>query len=260
MIKLAVSSCLMHPDITRSTFGPKQLDYLENDMARYLASVDVMAILMPYLDDEILACYMDEMDGLVLQGGADLAPETYGEEPIGQWLGDRKRDLYEIRLIELALERNLPILGICRGMQLLNAFYGGTLYQDLETQLKPVIVHRDAIRYDSVHHFVQHREDSLLTEVYRMENMLVNSVHHQGVKTLGQGLIVESICPDKDLIEAFRYRDSSEQFVWAVQWHPEFNHTLSGTIPSGDPIMERFIVEVKRRKTADMLNLDSLNP
>ena len=250
MIKLAVSSCLMHPDITRTTFGPKQLDYLENDMARYLASSDVMPILMPDLDDGILARYMDEMDGLVLQGGADLAPETYGEEPIGRWLGDRKRDLYEIHLIELALERNLPILGICRGMQLLNAFYGGTLYQDLETQLKPSIVHRDAIRYDSVHHSVEHTKDSLLAEVYETRSMLVNSVHHQGIKTLGQDLIVESICLDKDLIEAFRYRNLNEQFVWAVQWHPEFNHTLTGTIPSGAPIIERFVAEVKRRKNS----------
>ena len=250
MIKLAVSSCLMHPDITRTTFGPKQLDYLENDMARYLASSDVMPVLMPDLDGDILACYMDEMDGLVLQGGADLAPETYGEEPIGRWLGDRKRDLYEIRLIELALERNLPILGICRGMQLLNAFYGGTLYQDLETQLKPSIVHRDAIRYDSVHHFVQHREDSLLREIYRKEHMLVNSVHHQGVKDLGKNLVVESLCPDKDLIEAFRYQNLSDQFVWAVQWHPEFNHSLKGTIPSGAPIIERFVAEVRRRKVS----------
>ena len=250
MIKLAVSSCLMHPDITRTTFGPKQLDYLENDMAQYLASSDVMPVLMPDLDGDILACYMDEMDGLVLQGGADLAPETYGEEPIGRWLGDRKRDLYEIRLIELALERKLPILGICRGMQLLNAFYGGTLYQDLETQLKPSIVHRDAIQYDSVRHSVQHTADSLLAEVYGTQTMLVNSVHHQGVKTLGQDLIVESICLDKDLIEAFRNRDLSEEFVWAVQWHPEFNHTLSGTIPSGDPILERFVAEVQRRKAS----------
>ena len=165
-------------------------------------------------------------------------------------MGDRKRDLYEIHLIELALERNLPILGICRGMQLLNAFYGGTLYQDLETQLKPSIVHRDAIRYDSVHHSVEHTKDSLLAEVYKTRSMLVNSVHHQGAKTLGQGLIVESICPDKNLIEAFRYRNLNEQFVWAVQWHPEFNHTLTGTIPSGAPIIERFVAEVKRRKAS----------
>ena len=249
MIKLAVSSCLMHPDITRTTFGPKQLDYLENDMARYLASMDVMPILIPDLDDSILSRYMDEMDGLVLQGGADLAPETYGEEPIGRWLGDRKRDLYEIRLIELALERNLPILGICRGMQLLNAFYGGTLYQDLGTQLSPTIVHRDAILYDSVHHSVQHTEGSLLSEAYETQTMLVNSVHHQGVKTLGKDLVVESICPDKDLIEAFRHRDVHTQFVWAVQWHPEFNHSLAGTIPSGAPIIERFVSEIQRRTT-----------
>ena len=248
MIKLAVSSCLMHPDITRTTFGPKQLDYLENDMARYLASSDVMPVLMPDLDDDILARYMDEMDGLVLQGGADLAPETYGEKAIGRWLGDRKRDLYEIRLIELALERNLPILGICRGMQLLNAFYGGTLYQDLGTQIEPTILHRDAVQYDSVHHSVQHTKDSLLAEVYETQTMLVNSVHHQGVKELGTDLVVESICLDKELIEAFRYRNLSEQFLWAVQWHPEFNHTLADTIPSGSPIIERFVAEVKRRK------------
>jgi len=113
MIQLAVGSCLMHPDITRSTFRTKQLDYLENGMARYLASVDVMVILKPKLDDKILAYYMDEMDGLVFQGGADLASETHVGKSIGQWSGDRKRDLYEIRLIELALERDLSILGIC---------------------------------------------------------------------------------------------------------------------------------------------------
>ena len=250
MIKLAVSSCLMHPDITRTTFGPKQLDYIENDMARYLASSDVMPVLMPDLGDDILACYMDEMDGLVLQGGADLAPETYGEAPIGRWLGDRKRDLYEICLIELALERNLPILGICRGMQLLNAFYGGTLYQDLGTQINPTIVHRDAVQYDSVHHSVEHAKDSLLAEVYETQTMFVNSVHHQGVKDLGRDLIVESICLEKNLVEAFRYRNLNEQFVWAVQWHPEFNHSLKGTIPSGTPIIERFVAEVKRRKVS----------
>ena len=249
MIKLAVSSCLMHPDIKRTTFGPKQLDYLENDMARYLASPVVMPVLIPDLDDDILACYMDEMDGLVLQGGADLAPETYGEKPIGRWLGDRKRDLYEMRLIELALERNIPILGICRGMQLLNAFYGGTLYQDLGTQLNPSIVHRDAIQYDSVHHSVQHTNGSLLAEVYETHTMLVNSVHHQGVKDLATDLVVESICLEKNLVEAFRYRDLGSQFVWAVQWHPEFNHSLSGRIPSGAPIIDRFVAEVKSHQS-----------
>ena len=250
MIKLAVSSCFMHPDINRSTFGPKQLDYLENDMARYLASADVMPILMPDLDDDLLARYMDEMDGLVLQGGADLAPETYGEEPIGRWLGDRKRDLYEFRLIELALERKLPILGICRGMQLLNAFYGGTLYQDLGTQIQPTIVHRDALEYDAVHHSVEHTKNSLLEDAYGTQTMLVNSVHHQGVKDLGKDLVVESICLEKNLVEAFRYKDMTEQFVWAVQWHPEFNHSLAGTIPSGQPIIERFVAEIKRLRFA----------
>ena len=248
MIKLAVSSCFMHPDIQRNVFGPKQLNYLEQDMARFLASPDVMPILIPDLEDDVLSRYMDEMDGLVLQGGADLAPQTYGEEPIGRWLGDRKRDQYELHLIAMALERNLPILGICRGLQILNAFYGGTLYQDLATQLSPPVQHRDAVLYDSVHHIVQHTHGSLLEEVYGRTEMMVNSVHHQGVKTLGENLIVESICPQSQLIEAFRYREP-QQFVWAVQWHPEFNHTLQGRVPSGIPIISRFIEEIKSKTT-----------
>lgn len=238
----------MYPDIKRTVFGPKQLNYLEQDMARFLASKEVMPILIPDLDHNLLSRYMDEVDGLVLQGGADLAPQTYGEEPIGRWLGDRKRDLYEIHLIKLALARNLPILGICRGMQILNAFYGGTLYQDLDTQLHPPITHRDAVIYDSVHHTVHHTKDSLLAQVYGVQTMMVNSVHHQGIKTLGENLIVESICPQSNLIEAFRNKDK-QQFVWAVQWHPEFNHTLKGTIPSGSPIIHHFIDEVKRRSS-----------
>jgi len=246
MIKIAVSSCFMYPDIKRTVFGPKQLNYLEQDMARDLASKEVMPVLIPDLDDDILSAYMDEMNGLVLQGGADLAPETYGEEPIGRWLGDHKRDQYEIRLIQLAIERNLPILGICRGMQILNAFYGGTLYQDLNTQLQPPIEHRNAVQYDSVHHIVHHKQDSWLAAVYETQEMMVNSVHHQGVKTLGENLIIESICPQSNLVEAFRFHDTT-QFVWAVQWHPEFNHTLEGTIPSGAPIINHFIKEVKRK-------------
>ena len=246
MMKLAVTSCFMYPDIKRTVFGPKQLNYLEQDMARFLASKEVMPVLIPDLDHDVLSAYMDEMDGLVLQGGADLAPETYGEKPIGRWLGDRKRDQYEIRLIEMAVERNLPILGICRGMQILNAFYGGTLYQDLTTQLRPPIEHRDAVRYDSVHHIVHHEQDSWLAEVYKTQKMMVNSVHHQGIKKLGEDLLVESMCPQSNLIEAFRHRDST-QFVWAVQWHPEFNHTLEGTIPSGTPIINHFLDEIKRR-------------
>ena len=246
MIKLAVSSCFMYPDIKRNVFGPKQLNYIEQDMALYLASKKVMPVLIPDLEDEILSCYMDEMNGLILQGGADLAPQTYGEEPIGRWLGDRKRDQYEFRLITLALEKKLPILGICRGLQILNAFFGGTLYQDLAMQLNPPLSHRDAVLYDSVHHSVHHTSGSLLEKVYKTKEMMVNSVHHQGIKTLGDKLMIESICPQSQLIEAFRYEDK-QQFIWAVQWHPEFNHTLEGTIPSGKPIMSRFIEEVQSR-------------
>jgi putative glutamine amidotransferase len=107
MIKIGVSACFMHPDPQRAFFGPKVLAYLEQDMARYLSRPGIMPILIPDLPEPEWSAFLGEMDGFVFQGGADLAPETYGETPIenGRWPGDRVRDLYELRIMKYAFDR-----------------------------------------------------------------------------------------------------------------------------------------------------------
>jgi putative glutamine amidotransferase len=139
MIKIGVSACFMYPDPTRTVFGHKQLTYFEHDMSRYLSRPGVMPILLPDLPWEELEQYLNEMDGFVFQGGADISPSTYGDEMIenGRWPGDRHRDQYELKIMDWAFKNKKPIFGICRGFQLLNVYFGGKMYQDLNLKLEP---------------------------------------------------------------------------------------------------------------------------
>ncbi|NNE54547.1 MAG: C26 family cysteine hydrolase domain-containing family, partial [Flavobacteriales bacterium] len=113
MIKVGVTPCIMYADESRDSFAPKYLDYLVQDMARYLKRVGVLPILIPSLPSDELRSFVVEMDGIVLQGGVDVAPETYKEEPIGKWKGDSNRDSIELEILEIALAAQLPVFGIC---------------------------------------------------------------------------------------------------------------------------------------------------
>lgn len=249
MIKIGVSACFFHPDLDRATFGPKTLSYLENDMAAYVARPNVMPILIPELPKAEKLAMVKEMEGLVLQGGSDLAPETYGEQPIGRWLGDRIRDEYELELMELFLDAGKPVLGICRGFQVMNAYYGGTLFQDIETQRPESIKHRDAIEYDRVHHAVRFAKDSFMEKLYADEkNPMVNSVHHQAVKDLGKGLIPQAFCPEDEILEAFIHESAEPGKIMGVQWHPEFFHTMGDKLIDPFKIIDTFLSFVKTDK------------
>jgi putative glutamine amidotransferase len=214
-------------------------------MVRFIAADDVMPVLLPDLPDELLANYLDEMDGFVFQGGVDVSPKSYNDKAIedGKWPGDFYRDQIELKVLDYAFKHNKPVLGICRGFQIINTYFGGKLYQDLLTENATSFDHRDAKLYDRVNHSVTLEPDSWLHEVYQDLEIKVNSIHHQGVKVLGNNLIKEAVSKEDGIIEGFRHRDKN---IWAVQWHPEFNHTLGSEIASEKPILNKFIKLVKK--------------
>ncbi len=250
MLKIGLSACFMYPDPTRVVFGHKSLTYMENDMARYVARDGILPVLIPDLPQEQLHSILEQLDGIVFQGGADLCPETYGEPYLDKerWPGDKHRDCYELALADFFFKKGLPILGICRGFQLLNAYFGGTLHQDISTVLQSPTEHRNAQTYDRVHHGVTLTRGGWLASLYGKENLEVNSVHHQCVKSLGHGLSVEACSSTDGIIEAYTYQGLQGNYLAAVQWHPEFSPTLKGIVDEPNPIIESFISAVKKKK------------
>ena len=250
MLKIGISACFMYPDSNRPVFGPKTLSYIENDMARYVSRQGVLPVLIPDLQDEFLLPIIDQMDGFVFQGGTDVAPEAYGEKPIGRWKGDPVRDAYELKLFDLAVKSKKPILAICRGMQLMNVYFGGTLYQDTDTQLEDVLTHRDADTYDYLYHDITFTGGKILEKIYQEDrNRRINSVHHQSVKALGKNLEILAESPEDGIIEAIGYTKAPDGWVMGVQWHPEFSDTLKETVIKADKLYEFFLTQVRSLKS-----------
>lgn len=228
MKKIGVTACFFYPDKSRLVFGAKTLTYLEKDMSLYLSRPGVMPILIPDLPDDQLRAFVAELDGLVLQGGNDLAPETYGEQPIGPWLGDAHRDAYELKIMDMAMEDEIPIFGICRGFQVMNVYFGGTLYQDIATQLPGAQKHRDAEEYDQLHHQIDIVPDTVLADMYDgVTQGWVNTIHHQAVKEVGRDLQVMATSIPDSIVEAFTWTERVPGKVMGVQWHPEFFYNFS---------------------------------
>ncbi|WP_209328969.1 gamma-glutamyl-gamma-aminobutyrate hydrolase family protein [Lunatimonas salinarum] len=253
MIKIGISACLMYPDPGRVVFGPKTLNYLEQDMAKFVCQEGVLPVLIPAVEDRFLFPILEEMDGFLFQGGTDLSPATYGEEPIvaGRWLGDPVRDAYELKLMEFAFKKEKPVLAICRGFQLLNVFLGGTLYQDIATQRPDAILHRDAEAYDSLKHQVTLVPERLLSNLYNpVSDCLVNSVHHQGVKDLGNHLEVLANSLEDGIIEAVGYTKAAPGKVMGVQWHPEFSYGKEDGTLDSSKIIELFLSHIKEEMHA----------
>ena len=192
---------------------------------------------------------LDPLDGLVLHGGADVAPTSYGEEPLRpEWSGDELRDRYEIALVEAAARRRLPLLAICRGQQLLNVALGGTLYQDIETQVDGALRHRCAERYESNDHRVEIAPDSHLSEIYGgIREATINSVHHQAVREPADQLTVEATSPEDGVIEAVRATGESGWYAAGVQWHPEFQDPGDDTLLDPWPLLDDFIAAMRDR-------------
>jgi len=247
MLKIGISACFMYKEPSRIVFGPKNLAYVECDMFSYVSQKGILPVLIPDLPMQQLEEILAELDGFVFQGGTDLAPETYNETPIvpGKWLGDAYRDAYELRIMEYAVKHNKPVLAICRGFQLMNVFFGGSLYQDIITQNPDAMQHRDAEKYDALVHEIVFEAGKTLDLVYDgIDQPIVNSVHHQGVKTVGKGLEVLAVSKNDGIIEALQNKAGN---VLGVQWHPEFS--VGKGAPLLDPLKlyEYFIEKVKNQ-------------
>lgn len=180
-------------------------------------------IMLPLTDDrEEISQLLDTVQGILLTGGHDVDPVLYGEKPLPE-CGDisKERDSMEKELLAQALERDMPILGICRGIQFLNAYLGGTLYQDLATQRPTNTAHHQNPPYDVPVHSVDIVKDSGLFRLLKKETLKVNSYHHQAIRQKADCLEAMALSED-GLIEAVEMK--GKNFVWALQWHPEFSY------------------------------------
>ena len=176
-------------------------------------------IIPSYDDDNALVSLLDTLDGIVLSGGADIDPEYLGEEPLDCVSINPRRDRQELMIVRLAVDRQIPVLGICRGIQVLTAALGGKLYQDIKTQHDhPCIEHSQTIARGLPSHDVKLEKDSLLYSFFGKETLAVNSFHHQAVKEVPAGFRVTAIAPD-GIIEGME--STAFRPVLGVQWHPE---------------------------------------
>lgn len=195
-------------------------------------------ILPPVIATEDIPTLVKRLDGLLLTGGEDVAPSSYRQQP-EPWVGgiDEERDASEFVLVRMALENALPILGICRGHQLLNIALGGTLYQDLAMQVPGTLDHAYAPAHPMEHyvHPVTVEADSQLAQILGSTDFMVNSAHHQGVHAVGEALRVTACAPD-GVIEALEM--ANHPFCLSVQWHPE---ALLKVSPAMLPLFVAFV-------------------
>jgi gamma-glutamyl-gamma-aminobutyrate hydrolase PuuD len=217
MIPLVAVTTTLVPDggVHRRPQAVLYASYL--DVLEHIGLASVLAT--PAHRGPSLQSLLDRCAALVLTGGEDVHPGRYGEDPIPE-LGkvNEVRDDMELAALSLALERDLPVLAICRGCQLLNVFFGGTLYQDLPTQFPGALLHDQREGWGQGSHVAYVDPSARHARIFGSDELWINSHHHQGIKDLAPGLRVIARAED-GLIEAIEHVD--RHWVVGVQWHPE---------------------------------------
>lgn len=258
MLKIGLSACFFHADPQRLVFKGKTLQYVEQELAHWVMQDEAMALMIPSPDGDSRRAgsrvavddYARELDGLVLLGGADVSPASYGETPLNpDWAGDRIRDAYEIALLRAFVAAAKPVLGVCRGAQVINVAQGGTLYQDLAAQLPGALDHRDWAIYDKNCHATSIVSGSGLARLYPgLRLTKTNSVHHQAVRELGRELVVEAWSEPDRVVEALRW--SGPSYLFGVQWHPEFHDPRDRSFIDDKPLLDEFLARAAARAGA----------
>jgi putative glutamine amidotransferase len=247
-LRIGVSARIFHPEPGAKGLRGKTLQYLEESIAHWVMSRDVLVFMIPTVGHQgmlhpsniRLRDYAKQLDGLLLQGGADVSPQSYTEAATRhEWPGDRVRDMYELELLHEFIEAGKPVLGVCRGCQLINVAFGGTLYQDIATDVPTAGVHVNE-QYDQHRHPIRFPDGSTLVNMFPgHREALVNSIHHQAVKTIGRDLNIEAVSAHDGIIEAVRYRRAP--FVMGVQWHPEFHRAGGDELLDCTPLLDTFL-------------------
>jgi putative glutamine amidotransferase len=207
----------------RKEWGGREPTYFLR--ARYVRAVEDLGgipVVLPLVADiDARRRLLASIDGLLLTGsGPDLAPELYGERQRYRFrVMSQRRATFELEMVQLARAADVPVLGICGGMQTLNVAFGGSLYQDIDSQRSKALRHRQASPATELSHAVTIRSGSLLRHIVKTANMRVNSSHHQSVKDVAPSLTASAVAPD-GIIEAIESR--AQRFLLGIQWHPEF--------------------------------------
>ena len=193
--------------------------------ARYIRAIEELGgvpLVLPLLADRATRRrLLQQIDGLLLTGsGPDLPPSLYGERQRYPFdIVSKRRANFELDMVHLAQQADVPLLGICGGMQTMNVACGGSLFQDIASQVSTSHTHRQQTRATNLSHTVAVEPDSLLRRIVRSASMRVNSSHHQSVKAVAPSLIASALAPD-GIVEAIE--SPAHRFFLGIQWHPEF--------------------------------------
>lgn len=257
-LRIGLSARILHASPRDLGFSGKTLQYLEQSVAHWIMAHGALAYMIPAIvsGGEIergsvsARDYVATLDGLLLQGGSDVSPESYGQTALSpEWEGDLVRDRYEIELLREFVFQGKPVLGICRGAQLINVAFGGTLHQDIATQIPGAIRHRDQDAYDQFAHEIRIEPQSSLSRLYQgAHGPMVSSIHHQAIASLGSGLVVEARSMPDGVVEAIRWTGSC--YVVGVQWHPEFHDGAERELLDDTPLLMEFLSAAAQRRKA----------